>query len=588
MRMRSERWDLAAAGFLAVASVLYVCWRWGITLGNLSLPFVYMGWDDFETYVDVTNIRDTGWLWHSARLGAPFGAEFHDFPVIFLHNFDELLFKAVLVFVPDVFETVNVVFLLTPVLSCWTSYFVLRELGVSRLAGMGGALTFAFLPFYFLRNEFHMMLTLFSFAPLVFWLCVFAYRGMVLQSLRLRSWGWRDWLALVFCVLIANNGTAYYQAFACFFLLVTALLTAADRHDWRAGLPALRVLGVVLLVFLLCLLPMVQQNHLQGPNLEPAQRNAVEVDRGGLRLTAMLLPRELPLRWADKKVDAYHQDALSDGATYIGPLASVGVMVLLVVPLFRRKRDDVMGLFGRLGLAALLLTMVGGLASLGSVFLAPGVLLRVYYRMSLYLAFMGLWLVCAYLDRWCAGHRYGMALRVGVAALFACNLFAQYPHGDARDYFVPKEVLPSFSPPDFTRIRAEFTSDREFVQGLEASLPAGAMIYQLPYHKFPEAGTVERMYDYQLFTGFLHSRQLRWSYGGMKGRPGDAWQQEVAKLSVPELVPVLRSVGFAGIYVDRRAYTEDAFQGLCTELSVAAGSGPSVSRNGNLVFFSLQ
>ena len=62
MRMRSERWDLAAAGFLAVASVLYVCWRWGITLGNLSLPFVYMGWDDFETYVDVTNIRDTGWL----------------------------------------------------------------------------------------------------------------------------------------------------------------------------------------------------------------------------------------------------------------------------------------------------------------------------------------------------------------------------------------------------------------------------------------------------------------------------------------------------------------------------------------------
>ena len=68
-----------------------------------------------------TNIRDTGWLGHSARLGAPFGAEFHDFPVIFLHNFDELLFKAVLVFVPDVFETVNVVFLLTPVLSCWTS-----------------------------------------------------------------------------------------------------------------------------------------------------------------------------------------------------------------------------------------------------------------------------------------------------------------------------------------------------------------------------------------------------------------------------------------------------------------------------------
>ena len=588
MQEKTERHlDVVMAVVLAIGAIGYVCWRWSVTPENLQLPFVYMGFDDFETYVDVTNIRDTGWLWHSTRLGAPFGAEFHDFPVIFLHNFDELLFKVLLLFTSNVFEVVNIAFLLTPVFSSWAAYFVLRELRISRLLAACGALTFAFLPFYFLRNELHMMLTLYSFVPLVFWLCVFAYRGEILRTFHFRMFCRRDWLALFFCLLIANNGTAYWQAFSCFFLLITAILAATDRQDWHAGLPAMRALGIILVVFALCLTPAAYQNHVQGNNFEPAQRSAVEVDNGGLRLTAMLLPRELSWDKADRKVDAYHRDAHSDAATYIGPLAAVGV-IFLFVPLFWRKEwEDVTGLFSRLTLAALLLAMVGGVASIVTVFLAPGVLLRVYYRISIYLAFMGIWLVCFSLGRWQFGKKYKKLFLVGVVCLFAWNLLAQYPQDDSRDYVAPKDALPSFSPPDYARIRSDFTSDRDFVQYLEAELPAGAMIYQLPYHRFPEGGAVERMFDYQLFIGFLHSRQLRWSYGGMKGRPGDLWPRELAQRPMAEQISQLRATGFAGIYVDCRAYKPEALQALTEELTALLGEDAQMSSNGNLAFWRL-
>ncbi len=583
-----KTWRLEAAMYflLAVISIAYICWRWEITTENIMFPFVYMGWDDFETYVDVTNIRDNGWLWYSARLGAPFGVEYHDFPVIFLHNFDELLFKALLLFTPNVFEVVNIVFLLTPVLSSWAAYFVLHDMGNSRVLSVCGALTFAFLPFYFLRNELHMMLTLYSFVPLAFWICVHAYRSRILRSFHLRTFTWRDWLAVVFCLLLADNGTAYWQAFSCFFLLITALLAAADHHDWRAGLPALRALALILIVFALCLIPAAYQNHVQGKNPEPAQRNAIEADNGGLRLTSMVLPQEVPWHTIDKKIDRYHQDLHNDAATYVGPLASIGVILLLVPLFWKKERNEVVSLFSRLTLAAVFLTMSGGVATLATVFLAPGVLLRIYYRISIYLAFMGIWIICFYLGKWQAElQQYRCIYPIGIVLLFSMNLLAQYPQNDLRDYARPQGIVSSFVPPDFERIHADFTSDRDFVQKLEAELPKGAMIYQFPYHPFPESGPVEHMLDYQLFTGFLHSEHLRWSYGGMKGRPGDLWQRTLAEKPIAEQITELREKGFAGIYVDCRAYKPEDLEKLEKELTECLGVQAEKSSNGNLAFW---
>ena len=174
-----------------------------------------------------------------------------------------------------------------------------------------------------------------------------------------------------------------------------------------------------------------------------------------------------------------------------------------------------------------------------------------------------------------------------MAGVLAASLFAQYPMDDSRDYVFTKEELPSFSPPDYARIRSEFISDRDFVQQVERLLPRGAMVYQFPYHKFPESGHIGHMFEYQLFTGFLHSKELRWSYGGMKGRPGDGWHQDVAALPLPERISRLREAGFAGIYVDCRAYDADAWKDFASQMGTLLGEEPLMSKNGNLAFWRL-
>jgi phosphoglycerol transferase len=140
--------------------------------------------------------------------------------------------------------------------------------------------------------------------------------------------------------------------------------------------------------------------------------------------------------------------------------------------------------------------------------------------------------------------------------------------------------------PDYAGIKAEWKNDDDFISQIESSVPQGAMIFQLPYVPFPEHPRVNKMVDYDHFRAYLHSKNLRWSYGAMKNRDGDLWQSQLAARPTDDLVQALGFAGFAGIYFDRRGYEDN---GAAQEmmLSKALGAQPMVSLNGRLVFFNL-
>jgi hypothetical protein len=85
--------------------------------------------------------------------------------------------------------------------------------------------------------------------------------------------------------------------------------------------------------------------------------------------------------------------------------------------------------------------------------------------------------------------------------------------------------------------------------------------------------------------GYLHSDDLRWSYGHTKGR-GDDPNVPISTEKVPDMVRDLKSSGFAGIYVDRFGYP-DGGTALEQQLAEATGAQPLVSRDGRLSFFEL-
>jgi phosphoglycerol transferase len=96
---------------------------------------------------------------------------------------------------------------------------------------------------------------------------------------------------------------------------------------------------------------------------------------------------------------------------------------------------------------------------------------------------------------------------------------------------------------------------------------------------------VHRMEDYAELIGYLHSSDLRWSYGQLKGRPSK-WEAAVARRPPAQMLAELSALGFDGIYLDTFGYAHRG-RALIPELSRVLGVTPLVSADGRLYFFDM-
>ena len=95
----------------------------------------------------------------------------------------------------------------------------------------------------------------------------------------------------------------------------------------------------------------------------------------------------------------------------------------------------------------------------------------------------------------------------------------------------------------------DFTSDKEFVEAIERTVPDGTKVFQLPIVAFPEEPPYGRMLDYDLLRPFLQSDgSTDWSYGKVKGRPNADWQWMKVRdtVGIPEALPALVGLGLPG------------------------------------------
>lgn len=74
----------------------------------------------------------------------------------------------------------------------------------------------------------------------------------------------------------------------------------------------------------------------------------------------------------------------------------------------------------------------------------------------------------------------------------------------------------------------------------------------------------------------------------MKGRAGDLFFRGLAKEPIARQIEVIRKLGFSGIYIDRRGYS-DKGEKIVAQLTAALGYGPTVEHAAHkLVFFPLR
>jgi phosphoglycerol transferase len=559
---------------------------------DLHYPMSYDGGDGMSYLVNAVMLLEGDSTLETDRLGAPYGYQGYDFYASNLHEVDNWILKAVVRITQEPVVAVNVTFLLLFPMITLFSYFALRQMRIRPWISAAGALTYAFMPYLFMRGMNHFVLACYYFVPISILYCVWIYEDERFFSIKKGFFKyWKNYFAIIMSFLIANNGISYYPFFTCFFLVIAGVVKAIREKKPRFLVKAGALIVLVAGFLVVGLIPCIRYVRANGANEDAFIRTIDGVETYSLKIAQLLLPidshgsylLEQILRKYDENMPLVNENSMA----YLGVMGSVGFIMLLVVLFMRHMKDkrgyrDQLEILALLNIAGVLLGTIGGFSSLFGLLVTD--MIRCYNRISIFLAFICIAGACVALNaladwilargykrtwvKWLVYCGYG-AVALGVSAF---GIWFQYP-GLRFDY---------------VNFAAYYENDHEFVARIEEMMPEGAMIYQLPYHEYPEGGYVNDMNDYELWEGFIHSKTLKWSYGGVVGRESDNWLNTVNNDDVGEMLQAILEKGFSGVYIDRRAYEDEDIVQLENELVKLTGNEFIVSGNGAQSFIAIR
>jgi hypothetical protein len=284
------------------------------------------------------------------------------------------------------------------------------------------------------------------------------------------------------------------------------------------------------------------------------QRDYQALETLALRPVELLLPTVHHLAWLQDKANrAYYWQTMFHGennSVYLGIVAIGALVYLLWVCVRSVARGDARGIpLSALGIAWILAySILGGVNGLIGVF--GLILFRGANRYSIVILALALLFLARELTRLTRGWR-GRSVYVGAAMLLLVGLWDQIP--------------PSPTRAEIRKIHDQVASDGRITASLEATLPRGALIFELPVADYPEVGPIEMMLDYEHFRPYLQSRFLRFSYGSDKGRTREKWQSELFRFGTSDAVSILEKYGFAAVLINRNGYRDRA-ESLITDL----------------------
>ena len=522
-----------------------------------------------------------GWFWHNGDLAAPFGQESYDFAAPFGDTVHYVVVWLLGLALGDPVLVFNAFFLLCFALIAVITYVVLRDLGAARPAALVAGVLFALLPYHLLRHQAHLFLTSYYAIPLAVWLVVAVCEGRRLID---RAAPRRSLLVVAVC-LVVGSASNYYAVFALLVLLSVVPVAALARGSRAIAVQGAAVVAVVGASFLLSHAPAIIHPLVNGPNDAVAKRQPGESELFGLKLAYMVIPRpEHRVPALARRGQSYlkktplHSEGFEPA---LGTTATLGLLCALVILLMtglanpaasaRRSR---IAIAGAVALTSFLIGTIGGGSTLIAFELTAQV--RAWNRLALVIAFAALMTVALLLTaigaRLRARGRPPWALGVLAAAVGIVGV---------ADQTSPKDA------PAYAAVAAAWKNDDDFVTAMEARLPERAKVLQLPYMSYPEHGALNGMADYDLFKGYLHSEDLRWTYGAVRGRPSD-WLAARQALPPEQLATAAAAAGFGAVYVDLAGYADRgaAVTAALTELTGPGGSGRSA--DGRLQFFDLR
>ena len=538
-------WPLGQAGL--VLAILYVAlggWQ-----RDFRVPLQYSE-DGLEYLMQAQGTIQNGWWWTHPDLGAP--GVFQQLSYPSNTNVDQAMVWTVGRVTKQPGLNLNVSWMLMVALSSLVATACLRLVGISRAVAALAGVLYALLPYALSRNTQHFSLAIYL-VPIP---CAGA---LAVASSRVTLSGRRLAALLAGSVLVGLNYT-YYAFFAVFVLLVaTVIAVVRDRQSprWRHGLLLITAVGVATTVNLA---PSLRLWAVDGKPLVIPAKTAAESELYGLKIRQLVSPvpdHPFPpfTRWETLERRAAFPSETENASSRLGLVASIGFVMLLgtlVVPGVRPRAADpeLVGAAAGLTLALVLLGTIGGFGSLFSLLVSPEI--RAYNRVCPFIAFFAWVAVATALDSFRPSHVLWHAVLI-----FGVLVFGVW---DQIGALAPLNRA-------YAATRTEWTTIESFVHALEARLPRGAMVFQLPLTTYLNDAGEGRMRVYDEIKPYLASPILHWSYPALDNAVV-RWQHAVARLPPRAMAQALRDAGFRAIVIDRAGYADSG------ESLVAALSGP--------------
>lgn len=526
---------------------------WGI---DLSVPFNYEG-DTIWFSVPIKGMIDNGWVYNIPQLSAPFTLSAAAFPS--MTHTDWLVMKVISLFAPEFGVVLNVFWLFSILLTAWSATFALSLLGVRVWLAAVIGLIYAFLPFSLLRNVGHISLVYYC-VPLLSLLAIWMAQGCNhSRSKLIRLLGY-------FAAIAQGFDYIYYSFFALLLFVFAGWFGVVRTRSWSPIKEASIAGLIILAIASINLAPSFLSWRTYGKPPDITYKSSAEAEIYGLKIRKMLAPNEenkisFFKQWVQQDKSAAFPNENENTSARLGPMAAVGLLFLLALALgLIRIRDDLylelIKPIVALSLFVILFATVGGL---GAIFNLVFTEFRTYNRFSVFIAFfslsaLALWWQNVYQEA--SSRLKRLILSAGLVTLVLFSLYDQL-----LDIRILRDQRPDQED--------QTTQLRTLVKQVEALVPPGSSVFQLPITGFPLDGGRERMLAYTHGQAYLASSTLKWSWPSFSQRHR-TWQDQIQGLQGSELVKALSLANFRLIWIDRFGYSDNGEKILSS--LVAAGA----------------
>lgn len=585
-KIKDNKYEICSyllCGALSIIICLFIFRMFG---RDWDVPIAYSS-DALGFFLEVQNGVRGGSPYLYKIYAAPFGADYK-YAIVDYHLYlwpTVLLAKAC----GSAWKAVNISFILTYLLTTWASFFVLRKLGLKRMTAIWGSVLYSFLPYHTFRNELHFTLSCIQFVPIMSYFALIIMKkydedffiSFKNKTNKLSTFKWVIFSSL--SCLLMGLGSAYYSGFTCLLFAFAGVYTLIYNKSVYKFLYSLYLCLLILFTSVVTVLPGIIAS-LKGDNsFYGAARVNSDIDLGSMHIVSLFTPifNHIiePFGKFSEDLNKALNYAQEKSLIFMGGVMAAGLLFSIFYMLYNYGKEDIVCLCGKGNLFLLLVSVVGGVDSLIAMYVTSSI--RGYNRTVVFIAFFSILSIGVLVDK--VVIKYNLTdFRKAIVyiLLFILGCGGVIP----KDYSSIWVEIPHYND-----ISKQFKLEKQFIDEIESIMNVNDKIFELPIVTEDDINvwpSTEEQGAYNLYKPVINSMKTVWSQGGLINSRPYFWKKALKSLSIDELIPILSSYGFNGIYIDTNGYEESAAGQIIDKMDRVFGV-PLVSSDGKLYYYDM-